>query len=815
MVTTRYVDYEGGSDGNDGLSYANRKKTITSATTGAAAGDTVRVMGSPAPTSLGQAATWTNLSPTVTLATAVTQMISDCETNWTASANVTCTSNTTNFKENTKSQQIAIAAGFTTGLAAYFPTGTLDLSGYQQVSFWLRCEATLAGAKNLSLQLCTDTVGAVSVHTVNLPDLTGAALTQWCPVTVDLAGNLNSAIKSVALYVDTDNGAVTILLDNICACKASASTGALSLTSLLGWSDSTGSGGAETETWYGIASINGTTVKLDNTTNTNAGAGRGWSGQVRAIQSSTNANPCVVTCASHGFITGDVIDIAGHYISGTSTASGINGSSLTVTKIDSNTFSVAVASNGVGADTGGCWVRSMSRTTWKRETIKTTMVAAAATLAQSAAASGSSGNLITISGGWDRTNMSSQALDSTWFDGQIGLGVGFSMVGTSYVSLAACGFVRYSTGITDNFTSSNNILSLHGLNNCTAGSGFGNSSFRYTITIAALNNNGVAGGAPAVSTVTIGMASNNVTSSTTGHLTVGIYTTMVVGSVNNNTGVGIGGSLQSVFRATGTVGNTTIGAMLLGTGRPGTVVTLSANNGQSGVGTFSSVATSSNASAKINTYGNVNRSLQVSSSSPIYLNNSHLAEAIKVGAFVAYNDVRVISKNDQGVSGAFCVYTDGGNIVTDTSTAHTTGTAWKFSPTNSTRDSWYPLELALARFTCVANRTYTVSVWTRRDSVTTLVSRLVAKGGQLAGVPSDVVAAAAGSANAWEQLSVSFTPTESGVIEITGQVYDGTGTTANAWFDDVVVNGLPISLDYLDPRFGPAAEPLSVGNRFY
>ena len=50
-MTVYYVDPEGGNDSNDGQSFANRKKTITAASSG----DEVRFMRSPAPTSLGNA----------------------------------------------------------------------------------------------------------------------------------------------------------------------------------------------------------------------------------------------------------------------------------------------------------------------------------------------------------------------------------------------------------------------------------------------------------------------------------------------------------------------------------------------------------------------------------------------------------------------------------------------------------------------------------------------------------------------------------------------------------------------------------------
>ena len=69
-MTTRYLDFDGGNDGNDGSTFALHKKTLASAAAGLAGGDTVRVMASLDPTSLGINATFTNESDTVTLASA-------------------------------------------------------------------------------------------------------------------------------------------------------------------------------------------------------------------------------------------------------------------------------------------------------------------------------------------------------------------------------------------------------------------------------------------------------------------------------------------------------------------------------------------------------------------------------------------------------------------------------------------------------------------------------------------------------------------------------------------------------------------------
>lgn len=198
----------------------------------------------------------------ITLASSVTQNIALCgnritKTNWTASANVTSTIINTDFKEGAECQQLAVAVGFTTGKAAYFPTGTLNLSGYQQVSFWIKqTVGTIGAAGSVSLVLCSDTLGDTVVNTISIPAL--GALAQWSPITVDLGSALGSSIQSIAFYINTDNGAQTFLFDNIIACKASTAPDSLSLTSLVG---------KQAGPYTGIQSINGTRVVLDAYTN--------------------------------------------------------------------------------------------------------------------------------------------------------------------------------------------------------------------------------------------------------------------------------------------------------------------------------------------------------------------------------------------------------------------------------------------------------------------------------------------------------------------------------------------------------------------
>ena len=328
-MTTYYVDFEGGNDSNDGTSFANRKKTFVGICsqdeqTNLGAGDEVRVMGQPI-TSIGNA-TWTsggynnrqedgtsnanraiegasNATPIVItdnghgnvtgdvvfiygvqgntaangawqitkiddntyslnnssgngdyvggsdysrrinhkvlkIPSALTKSIAcgrgqAVDGSWVESSNVTVDETSSRWCGDVKSTKFVIAGGFGTGKAAYFPTGTLDLSGFQQISFWMKYENNPQTVNNaLSLRLCTDTAGDTTAHTVNIPRSMNYT-NQWRAITVDLGTNLNSAIKSIALYVEIDDGALEIHFDHIIACKAKGSADAISNNSLF------------------------------------------------------------------------------------------------------------------------------------------------------------------------------------------------------------------------------------------------------------------------------------------------------------------------------------------------------------------------------------------------------------------------------------------------------------------------------------------------------------------------------------------------------------------------------------------------------
>jgi len=263
-MTILYVDPVAGNDANDGLSFANRKRTITSVTTAAAELDTIRMIASPDPFSVGSAS-WTDWTKDITWTNTSNLKIDGCESGWTAATNVTVT-HPTGSKGKTGSSylQLAIASGFTTGKAAYktLPSA-LTVSAFQQIAFYFQSY----NSSNVSFKicLCSDTTGntIVAEITKTLTWLTDfnqsdSTTTQtWTPVHLDYGSALpGTSINSIAIYMTADPGTVTLGFDGFTLCKAPGASDLIDLYSLIGKN-----AGGETE-WYPITDLSETGVKV-------------------------------------------------------------------------------------------------------------------------------------------------------------------------------------------------------------------------------------------------------------------------------------------------------------------------------------------------------------------------------------------------------------------------------------------------------------------------------------------------------------------------------------------------------------------------
>tara|TARA_R100001463_G_scaffold121793_1_gene178102 strand:+ start:1127 stop:3520 length:2394 start_codon:yes stop_codon:yes gene_type:complete len=139
--------------------------------------------------------------------------------------------------------------------------------------------------------------------------------------------------------------------------------------------------------------------------------------------------------------------------------------------------------------------------------------------------------------------------------------------------------------------------------------------------------------------------------------------------------------------------------------------------------------------------------------------------------FTNYNDV----------SGDHRTYWLGGALSSETSVRHTaSGLAWKISPTTAYFDADKPLSFNIAEVFCNSGAAVTATLWVRRSN-TGITIKLAATAANNA-ISSDVTDSAAAAADTWEQLSITFTPTKAQPAKIDVLVYGG--TTYSAYIDD-------------------------------
>jgi len=148
---------------------------------------------------------------------------------------------------------------------------------------------------------------------------------------------------------------------------------------------------------------------------------------------------------------------------------------------------------------------------------------------------------------------------------------------------------------------------------------------------------------------------------------------------------------------------------------------------------------------------------------------------------------KVISVNHDKVQGAVMIGTRGGQIETQSIiTQSGEGVAWKFSPLNTTNcGEFTPLSHHIARVAVAANSLVTVSAWFRRSDVS-LTGKLLIRGHQIPGLTQDKEASITAVADTWEKLTVTFTPTEKGVIEVEALCYGG--STYSMYVDEIKVS---------------------------
>tara|TARA_B100000902_G_scaffold388363_1_gene433827 strand:+ start:6892 stop:9249 length:2358 start_codon:yes stop_codon:yes gene_type:complete len=172
---------------------------------------------------------------------------------------------TSNYQSGYKSAKKFKPGNGVSGKVAHVELdSTLDLSGYQQISFKFFWDYISSGQKTdtdvFSIRLCTDTDGDTSVHTVPIKPPCGDRTDRWIWYTHDFGTNLNSSIQSITLYADSamEHNNNEIQIDNVIACKASSSADSLHLGSVIG------KGTTHMSAWYPIMAIVDKIIILDS-----------------------------------------------------------------------------------------------------------------------------------------------------------------------------------------------------------------------------------------------------------------------------------------------------------------------------------------------------------------------------------------------------------------------------------------------------------------------------------------------------------------------------------------------------------------------
>ena len=717
-------------------------------TTGATAvrtipGDTIRIMGSPAPTSLGQNGVWTSQSLQATKAVTAS-------TNATPIA-ITCTAH----GYSTGDTVVIVGAGVniapSVGTWEITVTGvntfTLDGTTAPGVAFSgsgptarlrnnSRVKLTTAVTQNIASTgprtAWTNAAGANGTATLssaffkehqyadrlqaNTAFTTGKLAYYTLPATLDLSG-----YQQVSFYIYS--GSIALSSNQIELRLCSDSTGDTVVNTIsvpavpLGrWMAVTIDNGASLGSSISSISYN---INSDLSTTQDVPI---FLSNIIACKASSSADSLTLTSLIGKNTTGE-------------TFWGIQSINGTRVMLDADTGATPTSTN-----VRGYYGTSATVTTWKRETIKLGPAVGSATALQTIQESGTDSSFITYSGGWDRTNMSTQTLE-TWLDGVNGNGYGIFVSSLTFIIISNLAIVRCNNGLqasnsTPASTSAGNEYNFIALNNCTSnGANVNNYGVQFNCTYACADGIGVTLGGNVPHTVVVGVANS-----------------------------------------CGTYG-------LAFTSQRGSRITVSANNNGSGIfwGSAATDVLLQNCSMSNNgTY-----SLDSSSSGSLYFYKTGFFDGLEM--LLSTNQAPfVFSQEHDQTANNHKIFSNAGLITSAVDQRKTpSGISWKMQPTSTTFAlASRPLSLSLAKVACSANNLVTIKAWMYRNN-SGLTMRLVCKGGQIAGVASDVVSALT-TTNAWEEETITFTPTETGVVDITAEAWGG--TTFSGWVDDMTIS---------------------------
>jgi len=762
-MPTYYLDQDGGNDANNGTTFALRWKTITNGATAGrlAVGDTIRIMASPDPTSIGNA-TWTgggrpaslagspsstNTTPIVVTLNAHGLVAGDyiSLTGQASNTNAigvwkvgTTTANTFQILNmdgsNTTGNAVGPASGGVTKVNNCMVKTATPLvqnialcGGLGQKPQWT-ASANVTTAQNTTIWKEGNSCANIDVAA---GFATGKAAYYTLPATLDL-----SAYQQVTFWARLNTGTVgaagqaylalctdTIGDTVVHQCDIPALGGIavwVPVTVNLGTNLNAA---IRSVAFYVVTDLGAQTFRLDN---------------IVACKAASSADSVTLnSLISKSDGTGDEAWYA---------IQSINHDVIMLANANANT-SQNTAIRGYNGVTE-------TVTTYKRETTKTVPAATGTTIVAAVNDEGNPGSLITYSGGWNRTDMSTQT-GQTWYDGSNGNGIGLQASARSFIQIDRLNFCRYERGI--QFTSSSNNITVGSayITACgTTGFDFG-SSFVVGVNTSSLwvnnNNEGIALAGTGSTITDVKLASNN----TTFGLDFSGNSHAVGSIISGNSGTSVS---SGAVRFEGSF-NCTIGTATL----TNSAVSPAILNGGTAFGNSINGGSSSGHTGGVSFF-----------SGQLYLNNFTINEATEVSSSNPVPGFVYANRLDDTDNNSWVFQPGIGTVNQQTAVVDSPATtSWRMRPTSANATANSPLLLKLGTVVCAASSAVTVTARMQRSN-TGLTMRLICPGGQITGVETSAFADMTAAANTWETVTITFTPTKAGAVDIYAHAFGGT-----------------------------------------
>lgn len=724
-MATYHLDYENGSDANNGSSWALAWKTMTSGATAAriAPGDTIKIAKSPAPYSIGNAS-WVS---TTLNAGGLPSAVSITGAADNGAGLIRLTINTTTF---------------TTGDIVFVRliNGTTEARGNWRVTVISPTALDLDGSTFTNAYVSGGTCTIINSKCVEL----AAAKTKEISDCELIWTGANDGTATLDTAAKEGNGAAKITLDSSVVAntkEAYFATGLLDLSSYQSisfWfknshavlathyvvklcSDTAGDTAVDTFTVPAVAS---TTKWLPITIVKDGGGNLGsniqsiaiYSGSVAPTNSSNIMVDNFIACTNPGLNLQSLISKNSAEQGGVEPWYAIQSIyNDTIVILDSHPNQESFGGRGYSGTTE-------TVATYARETTKTVLATADATAVQTIMDFGTSNSdMIHFAGGYDTSTDLQTGI--TFFDGSNGRGYGITMQ-NNYVKLSYIGAIRYNIGLYNVSTvTTGNVLDNFIIAHNTS-HGFTASAINrlYAPCLFAYANGSYGVWFSNIAVYAIKMdnfyAFDNANNAIRATSTDCLYIKSIVAKNNANNG-----SVYSQEAALIRIDN---------------------------------LVSQYNGSGVYNNGGIVNITNATIGESNIVQN----ADANRV------NQIQINKLNDS------YSYASGGIGATYSQASTLTngsGTEWVMNPSSLSNDI-FPLVMSVAKIAVIANKLVTVKAWFKKSHATNITASLVCRGLQISGVANDVVDTKTDDTDE-EELVITFTPTESGTVEVTAEAY--------------------------------------------